>query len=738
MCWDTLFTMSTDFMNIDGNIKRVQKETLTPYKVATVILIKEYCNETTKVIIERRDFCLAALKLIQSPDMELNALLNVLYSPEYILHRFARQLEVQLNLLNGKGVEGLLDLFDSVVRLMKPTLDHSLSLPALNKNSVLGLYIRRIIIFFEKLPFDQVVSLYEALKKYLERRTSTSESSDISTGSDVEDSYSNEIKTTWGGRQAELLVAQQAHALQTDEHKAMSPAELQVLVRELLSCSPYYAEAHYLSYLNCLRVNEYCGAVDSLYHCFDRLAPLENRSAPEDRSRIFRYAALNLAVLHAQFNHKEVAQAALKEAIMMAQEAGDNVCLQLAHAWMYHLITDQKGPLIERSVGKASMLGITHTTGLGLIAYAHNSALEAKGPSQVFETLMKSDVLNCQHSMIDLMSMTYAEKSALWAYYGKTEMSSVCAQLLLLQNTGDKKQHMFNGPSTCQAVVNIANILVKFGEYSLVDVVLAHAKERFPNEPCNKVWMLSEQLYVFTQLVRHEKWSEAETIALNISSLNFLESKFRLAEVYLGKGDYPKGLECIDSIEKDDRLTPQNKIRAMILSSQIMCASVLPENGIAGVNSLVLLNTALELAVQNHLSYYEVLIKMHLANIQLIMGMPTLALNLVEEVIIQILAHAGYYDQGRAFVLYAKCLVATAPTCSNARKDVILKAIKALAKAKDYFTKVEAYGKLRTTLCLESLLCHEIDLKIERNQCAFEFRQLEEQFPTKLDNLSLY
>lgn len=40
--------MSTDLINIDGNIKRVQKETLTPYKIATVILIKEYCNETTK------------------------------------------------------------------------------------------------------------------------------------------------------------------------------------------------------------------------------------------------------------------------------------------------------------------------------------------------------------------------------------------------------------------------------------------------------------------------------------------------------------------------------------------------------------------------------------------------------------------------------------------------------------------------------------------------------------------
>lgn len=38
-------------------------------------------------------------------------------------------------------------------------------------------------------------------------------------------------------------MAQQAHALQTDEHKALPPAALQALVRELLTCSPYYAEA---------------------------------------------------------------------------------------------------------------------------------------------------------------------------------------------------------------------------------------------------------------------------------------------------------------------------------------------------------------------------------------------------------------------------------------------------------------------------------------------------------------
>lgn len=37
-----------------------------------------------------------------------------------------------------------------------------------------------------------------------------------------------------------------------------------------------------------------------------------------------------------------MAEEALREAIMMAQEAGDNVCLQLAHAWMYYLTNEKK------------------------------------------------------------------------------------------------------------------------------------------------------------------------------------------------------------------------------------------------------------------------------------------------------------------------------------------------------------------------------------------------------------
>lgn len=53
---DIFNRMSKEFVTVDGNVRKIQKETLTPYKVATVILIKEYCNDTTKGTISTADF----------------------------------------------------------------------------------------------------------------------------------------------------------------------------------------------------------------------------------------------------------------------------------------------------------------------------------------------------------------------------------------------------------------------------------------------------------------------------------------------------------------------------------------------------------------------------------------------------------------------------------------------------------------------------------------------------------
>lgn len=121
------------------------------------------------------------------------------------------------------------------------------------------------------------------------------------------------------------------------------------------------------------------------------------------------------------------------------------------------------------------------------------------------------------------------------------------------------------------------------------------------------------------------------------------------------------------------------------------------------------------------------------------MGLPTLALNMVEETISTILGHGGCYDQGKAFMLYGKCLIASASEkSSEARKEVILTGIKALSKAQALFTKVNAIAKVKSTLHLQSVFYNEIDFVLERNRCAFEFRQLSEQYVMTSINLFLY
>lgn len=121
------------------------------------------------------------------------------------------------------------------------------------------------------------------------------------------------------------------------------------------------------------------------------------------------------------------------------------------------------------------------------------------------------------------------------------------------------------------------------------------------------------------------------------------------------------------------------------------------------------------------------------------MGLPVLALNLVEDAIPTVLGHSGCYDQGKAFMLYGKCLIASAPDSpSEARKEVILSGIKILSKAQVLFSKVNATAKVKNIMHLRAVFYNEIDLLPERNQCAFEFRQLDEQYLTSPTNPFLY
>ena len=67
------------------------------------------------------------------------------------------------------------------------------------------------------------------------------------------------------------------------------------------------------------------------------------------------------------FQHKSEAISALKEAIMMAQESNDHLCLQHALTWLFRVQPENQHLLMQRCISKCNALGLSYLTSLGMI-----------------------------------------------------------------------------------------------------------------------------------------------------------------------------------------------------------------------------------------------------------------------------------------------------------------------------------------------------------------------------------
>ncbi|KAG8222193.1 hypothetical protein J437_LFUL001285 [Ladona fulva] len=775
--------------------KKSVKENITPHKIAVVLLILEYCHMkkkstmlTKKMTFDPRsriDFCMLMLKLIQCPDIDLEELLSLLKSGKYsIVPAHIENFEAELMDLYRKGVIGLMDIAQNIFHIFMEQPHH---LPVLiNKSSIIGLYLRRINVCMSKLSFAQVVRAYQNFKIYYEKAQrrgdvdkvvkkspkvepdmSITGCSDISLEIDpMEEQEKQELwhdvdVGCWSRRQAELFIAQQAGLIETDEGSALPPPVLQERMHDLLKANPKCAEAHYLCYLNCMRVREFCGAVHSLHHCFDRSTVVADSKGitQDEKNKGFRYAALNLAALHAQFGHKKQARNVLQEAIKIAHEANDNVCLQHALTWLYKLADSNKKLLIQRSISKSNDLGLMYLASLGMQSLAQYNGLNGKKPSAVFELLTESDGLNCQHSLGELTASSYAQKAALWNLYGKTEMASLSSQLLLLLNTKDDTPGSpgNNTEGSCLALCNVANYFIHHGEYQLAQVVLQQAMDRFPRGPLSARWMLSEQLLGFTHALYTCQWHEAEQAAKCMAPLDPWESKLRKIELYVAKGENPHAHALAEKVlalcqrwsEKDTPQVPldpspkeldveklrdfcgksseihvEPKLPQPLPSVQVRALILLAEANLE-INSraaVTYLTSALSFAYRYHLEYLSAIAGVVMADLQLKMGLPSQALGLLEQCLPVILSHGSCYERGRAMFLLVRCkLAASTPpsppsnasmsiedgldernsssdTESRYRKDLLEECIKVLEGVKANFEKLEAIAQLKDVL----------------------------------------
>ncbi|XP_021113168.1 anaphase-promoting complex subunit 5 isoform X3 [Heterocephalus glaber] len=685
------------------------KDWVTPYKIAVLVLLNEMgrTGEGAVSLMERRRLNQLLLPLLQGPDITLSKLYKLI---EDSCPQLANSVQIRIKLMAEGELKDMEQFFDDLTDSFSGTE------PEVHKTSVVGLFLRHMILAYSKLSFSQVFKLYTALQQYFQ---------------------SGEKKAG---------DAEMEPAAREDGERNMEKEELDVSVREEeVSCSGplsqkqaefFLSQQHYLSYLNNLRVQDVFSSTHSLLHYFDRLilTGAESKSNGEEGyGRSLRYAALNLAALHCRFGHYQQAELALQEAIRIAQESNDHVCLQHCLSWLYVLGQKRSDSyvLLEHSVKKAVHFGLPYLASLGIQSLVQQRAFAGKTANKLMDALKDSDLLHWKHSLSELIDISIAQKTAIWRLYGRSTMALQQAQMLLSMNSLESVNsgvQQNNTESFAVALCHLAELHAEQGCFAAASEVLKHLKERFPpNSQHAQLWMLCDQKIQFDRAMNDGKFHLADSLVTGITALNSIEGVYRKAVVLQAQNQMSEAHKLLQKL-----LSYCEKLKntEMVISVLLSVAELYWRSASPTIAMPVLLQ-ALALSKEYRLQYLASETVLNLAFAQLILGIPEQALTLLHMAIEPILADGAILDKGRAMFLVAKCQVASAASYEPPKRAEALEAaIENLNEAKNYFAKVDCKERIRDVVYFQARLYHALGKTQERNRCAMLFRQLHQELPS--------
>ncbi|XP_029961421.1 anaphase-promoting complex subunit 5 [Salarias fasciatus] len=745
------------------------KDWVTPYKISVLALLYEMT--ASKITLpERRKLNKLILPLQQGPDLTLGQFLETV---EECSPQTAYAVKIRLHEMADGELKDMEFFFSTI-----PTQFTAFDSEAY-KTSVVGLFIRHMLLAYNKLSFSQVYKLYKSLQHYYHShyaKPADEQSSlpvlsaddsdmDLTSTEDTEGDRMDkeELDTTLhesdlrgdsapsrgplSQKQAEYFLARQAYLLKNDENKALKPAALQEELNNMLKFNPDFAEAHYLNYLNSMRVQDIFLSTHSLLHYFDRLILSGNEgksNGDEGYGRSLRYAALNLASLHCRFGHYHQAELALHEAVRIAQESNDHVCLQHCLSWLYTL-EQMKGSdstvLTEDSVKMAAHFCLPYLASLGIQSLVQQGATQGKTAHKLMDALKDTDILHWKHSLSELIEISLAQTTSIWRMYGKSTMALQQAQLLLNMSSLEPVNfgvQQNNTEAFAVVLCHLAELHAEQGLYSTASQIIQHLKERFPQHTQHaKLWMLCDLKIQFEKHMNEGKYNLAEPLVTAICALNKTEGLYRKAQVLKALNCSTEAYSILQELQAHCEKTKCTEmvIRVMLSTAELHWES----SGFS--TALPLLLQALALARQHHLQSLASETILHLSFTQLMLGVPEQALNVLHEAMEPILAHGSVMDKGRAMLLAARCQMAVAGFKPNqqgqADSRLVVLAVDSLNEAAAYFSKLDCKERLRDVHYLHAQLHHSLGQTAQRNKSAMLFRALDQELQSPPDAVRL-
>ena len=126
------------------------------------------------------------------------------------------------------------------------------------------------------------------------------------------------------------------------------------------------------------------------------------------------------------------------------------------------------------------------------------------------DALKDSDLLHWKHSLLELIDIHIAQKTAIWRLYGLSTMALHQAQMLPSMNSLELLNagvHQNNTESFAFACCHLAEFHAEQSCFVAAGEVLKHLKDRFPpNSQHAQKWMLWDQKIQFDRALNEGKF----------------------------------------------------------------------------------------------------------------------------------------------------------------------------------------------------------------------------------------
>lgn len=698
--------------------------TLSPYKLSLALLSTLFID--LKGEMGQREIgriCIVLMKLIHGQELGYTHLRSYLHKSG-ISKELVQNFEDEIADLISGDVGSLIDLVTMAKNLVQlnivkdstsstNTSNQSTHTGQVNKSSILGFFLRKVYIFFDKLDFARIVCLYESLQLYYKEAHKQ----------EIADSSLLDLRFKF------MNPKKQINLIEINEKQALSPPELLKLLwqnsqaggRPNPTALKNQKATYFLQYLNFLRINEYSAAQDFLYAYFDGQTDQSSRC----------WAALNQALYRLHFGYYKLALEHVKECISSAQEADDEKCLEFAFLLIAKIILNDKSHrytdedilrFLYHLLTKATKLDLHHLSAIAHLQFENLVGLgsDSKVWDKYFDNSNYPDALAVKHSMPEVLMMSYISKSAQYASIGAKHLMILRSQALLhlhlVEHIGEGLVYRVN-ENTCIAIRNIAlHTWRNCGYFTLAkDMITVLAANLFSSYQ-SKITGIWEQTLAEIQFEHHylrDEWSKAENFINQIRLYDTTEASLRMVELHLKQKRRNQAFLILSQLENNtsssdnkitdiDNLPLYTQVRIKILKGHVL-------------NDFETLFEALKTARQNHFVLLEVKCILEVARLEYKFGQKSRSLSLLKGVFLSVLGYATRRDV--AFAHYLEAL--------NQRSlGKLESALSANQIAIDICRRIEDKEYSRKAYSLHAQLYNEMKNYEKRNFYALQVRKL--------------